>query len=1176
MATFSPELAAQAAKINKAELGEKTRVHALAKMLGASSGDVLQILSSQGVSDKRPASTVTRQQVEMLLDSLTVAPNDEGSDADKAPKKTSPKAKKSTAKKSTAKSPAAKKTAAKKFTTAKKTAVKGKTAPKTAELSAVESAGAQVEAPAELKAETPAPLANTAPSEVSQDTPEEKPADNAAGNAGEEAAATSENSERPKRTRRRTVKKAAPKKAAAKQAEQEQTEPQQTEQQKTERNQAEPQVAKQETPAQDEPQRDALDDAVDLVIAPLFNHEEVRSDERADSSSAESDATENETPAAQDKPKRKVRRVRRVVRRGVSGAEADSQQDEPRQSELQPEENPAESKPERIESEVASEEDKDKLHPAERDEADIVDEPVRFKGSTRLESRRRWKAENRDDSRQVVSRSEFLARRESVERVMVVRDSERTDHPGLTTQVGVVEDGMLVEHFVTSDTQNSMVGNVYLGTVQNVLSSMEAAFIDLGTGRNAVLYAGEMNWHSPHLHSKNRRIESALRSGDQIMVQVIKDPVGHKGARLTARISFAGRYLVYFPGGTTAGISRKLPEAERKRLKAILSRVIPGEGGAIIRTAAENASEEHIGEDVNRLHDMWENVLQEEEKARSSKGTQPVTLYEEPNMLIKVIRDILNRDFSQLIVDGDKSWATVRDYVSRMAADLKDRVVKWHPEQHGGQDIFEGMELDQQLSKALSRKVWLPSGGHLVFDKTEAMTVIDVNTGSFIGSGGNLEETVTQNNLEAAEEIVRQMRLRDLGGMIVVDFIDMVLEENRDLVLRRLTEYLGRDRTRHKVSEVTSLGLVQMTRKRLGIGLLETFSTECEACDGRGVILHADPVEHEEEEDDRPRRDHGNRKERQQARREKQRREQSQERAHTADRDVDKSDVDNSDVNKAADNAPEKTQEKAPEKPSAKQDAPQRTRRQAQRSKRSERTTDSEASQDQTAVDSPRAADSRDQGNDESDSRRNRGTSASQRRRVRRVVRRHTPADTQTSAKSEANENDHGDQRVVSPKGGNGAGKSPRHTSAKATSSADRVAAQRSESRRRGRRVVRKVTSPAHEDSVQNAPEQNIPEKKGAQQQGSKKSFEQAREQFESSPRRKRQTRGNSRSDIPPKREDFAADSPAAESGNSRRGGKASAQPERNPVNEKPQRGGSGAASEEKKGRRRRVVRRSN
>lgn len=1166
MATFSPELAAQAAKINKAELGEKTRVHALAKMLGASSGDVLQILSSQGVSDKRPASTVTRQQAEMLLDSLTVAPGDEGSDASKAPKKTSPKAKKSTAKKSNAKSPAAKKTAAKKSTTAKKTAVKGKTAQKTAELPTEESTDAQVEAPAELKTETPAPLANTAPSEVSQDTPEEKPADNAAGNAGEEAAAKSENSERPKRTRRRTVKKAAPKKAAAKQAEQEQTEPQ---------------VAKQETPAQDEPQRDALDDAVDLVIAPLFNHEDARGDERAEkgaaeSSSAESDATEAEIPAAHDNPKRKVRRVRRVVRRGVSGAEADSQQDELRQSEPQPEESPAESKPERIESEVASEEDKDKLHPAERDEADIVDEPVRFKGSTRLESRRRWKAENRDDSRQVVSRSEFLARRESVERVMVVRDSERTDHPGLTTQVGVVEDGMLVEHFVTSDTQNSMVGNVYLGTVQNVLSSMEAAFIDLGTGRNAVLYAGEMNWHSPHLHSKNRRIESALRSGDQIMVQVIKDPVGHKGARLTARISFAGRYLVYFPGGTTAGISRKLPEAERKRLKAILSRVIPGEGGAIIRTAAENASEEHIGEDVNRLHDMWENVLQEEEKARSSKGTQPVTLYEEPNMLIKVIRDILNRDFSQLIVDGDKSWATVRDYVSRMAADLKDRVVKWHPEQHGGQDIFEGMELDQQLSKALSRKVWLPSGGHLVFDKTEAMTVIDVNTGSFIGSGGNLEETVTQNNLESAEEIVRQMRLRDLGGMIVVDFIDMVLEENRDLVLRRLTEYLGRDRTRHKVSEVTSLGLVQMTRKRLGIGLLETFSTECEACDGRGVILHADPVEHEEEEDDRPRRDHGNRKERQQARREKQRREQSQERAHTADRDVDKSDVDNSDVNKAADNAPEKTQEKAPEKPSAKQDAPQRTRRQAQRSKRSERTTDSEASQDQTAVDSPRAADSRDQGNDESDSRRNRGTSASQRRRVRRVVRRHTPADTQTSAKSEANENDHGDQRVVSPKGGNGAGKSPRHTSAKATSSADRVAAQRSESRRRGRRVVRKVTSPAHEDSVQNAPEQNIPEKKGAQQQGSKKSFEQAREQFESSPRRKRQTRGNSRSDIPPKREDFAADSPAAESGNSRRGGKAAAQPERNPVNEKPQRGGSGAASEEKKGRRRRVVRRSN
>ncbi|MEL4164018.1 Rne/Rng family ribonuclease [Corynebacterium bovis] len=511
---------------------------------------------------------------------------------------------------------------------------------------------------------------------------------------------------------------------------------------------------------------------------------------------------------------------------------------------------------------------------------EVVEEPVKLKGSTRLESKRRWRQEQDNETPRPISRAEFRARRELVHRSLVVRDSERTDHAGTTTQVGVTENGMLVEHFVTSETQQSIVGNIYLGRVQNVLASMEAAFIDIGTGRNAVLYAGEVDWRSEYLHSRHRRIDAALKQGDQILVQVIKDPVGHKGARLTNRISFAGRFLVYLPGGTSAGISRRLPEGERKRLKEVLKRVIPGDGGAIIRTAAEGVSEEMIGEDVTALHDRWLEIRAREKKARSRRGSTPETMYEEPNMLVKVIRDIFNEGFNELVVDGDASWSVVQSYVHRMAPDLEDRLVRWNRRQHGGQDVFAAKELDAQLEKALSRKVWLPSGGHLIFDRTEAMTVVDVNTGSFTGAGGNLEQTVTENNLEAAEEIVRQIRLRDIGGMIVVDFIDMVLEENQDLVLRRLTEHLSRDRTRHNVSEVTSLGLVQMTRKRLGTGLLEAFSTPCEACDGRGLVIHPDPVEPEEDDGDR-RRDHGGREGRRQAQREQERAEEIRKR--TAD-----------------------------------------------------------------------------------------------------------------------------------------------------------------------------------------------------------------------------------------------------------------------------------------------------
>ena len=497
---------------------------------------------------------------------------------------------------------------------------------------------------------------------------------------------------------------------------------------------------------------------------------------------------------------------------------------------------------------AASDADAATAETSAQDQVDQVEEPQAIKGSTRLEAQRRRRNERRIESRKrhVISEAEFLARRESVERTMVVRERNRRDHPGIVTEVGVLEDDLLVEHFVTSDTQSTQIGNIYLGRVQNVLPSMEAAFIDIGTGRNGVIYVADLNWKLMGIKSRGRRIEQALKAGDQILVQVSKDPIGHKGARLTTHISLAGRFLVYVPGGRNAGISRKLPEPERRRLKEILAEVTPEGSGTIIRTAAEGVSKEAIAADVARLEQQWQDIFEASEKAKAKRGAQPITLYQEPDMLVKVVRDVFNEDFTRLVVDGERPWHTVTDYVSQVAPELESRLQRYNPKANGQVDAFEHFRIDEQLAKALDRKVWLPSGGTLVIDRTEAMTVIDVNTGKFTGAGGNLEETVTRNNLEAAEEIVRQMRLRDLGGMIVVDFIDMVLPENQDLVLRRLKEALGRDRSRHEVSEVTSLGLVQMTRKRLGTGLLESFSTPCSCCNGRGLIVHFDPVEQEE------------------------------------------------------------------------------------------------------------------------------------------------------------------------------------------------------------------------------------------------------------------------------------------------------------------------------------------
>jgi ribonuclease E len=458
-------------------------------------------------------------------------------------------------------------------------------------------------------------------------------------------------------------------------------------------------------------------------------------------------------------------------------------------------------------------------------------------GSTRIEAKKQRRREGREAGRRrppILSESEFLARREAVERVMAIRQR------GEITQIAVLEDNVLVEHYVALESQSSIIGNVYLGRVQNVLPSMEAAFIDIGKGRNAVLYAGEVNWDLRDDKNQPRRIENALKPGQSVLVQVSKDPIGHKGARLTSQISLPGRYLVYVPGGGTSGISRKLPDTERNRLKNLLKDILPEDAGVIIRTAAEGASEDELTRDVTRLTARWEDI-----DKKSKNGQAPQLLYAEPDTTLKVVRDLFTEDFAKLVISGDEAWDMVDGYVQHVAPDLAERLERYN----GDKDVFASFRIEEQIAKALERKVWLPSGGSLVIDRTEAMTVVDVNTGKFTGSGGNLEETVTKNNLEAAEEIVRQLRLRDIGGIIVIDFIDMVLENNRDLVLRRLVECLGRDRTRHQVAEVTSLGLVQMTRKRISTGLLEAFSHACEQCQGRGVVIEGEPVDPKKHEE---------------------------------------------------------------------------------------------------------------------------------------------------------------------------------------------------------------------------------------------------------------------------------------------------------------------------------------
>ncbi|WP_296204781.1 translation initiation factor IF-2 N-terminal domain-containing protein [uncultured Corynebacterium sp.] len=823
--------AALAERIDRSQLKDKTRLYALAKILGISSKALVEQFAQQGIK-KAPQSGLSKAEAEQMLDRIQAAgsqapasdapseaatdPDTEAQDAPQAKKKTT-KSTKSTNNK-------------------RKAAPKGKRA-----ATKPEKAKAEKVKPEEAKSE--------------KDAPAEKQA---------EDSAADKSADKPKKTRKRATRKSTKKRAVRAAAP---AKPQQQDEEPRE------QVPDAEAPAGDEPKHEDSADAVATVAEEKLRDRVRKNVENEFNQIADKVDSELQNLATTEAPDDADAAAGHGGQDGIGSMQADqadTAQAEDEHADLEHDEeleglvaavtppyqaavkdNAADYAPVFIAPQVNAAKPARQTEPddadGDDDEPERIEVPRGIKGSTRIEAQKRRRAEMREKGRgrkHIVSQAEFLARRESVERTMVVRERQRVDHAGSVTQVGVVEDDLLVEHFVTSDSQASLIGNIYLGRVQNVLPSMEAAFVDFGEGRNGVLYAGELNWRALGLKGRSRKIEQALKSGDQILVQVSKDPVGHKGARLTTQISLAGRFLVYVPNGRSAGISRKLPAPERKRLKEILRRVVPGEGGTIIRTAAENVSEEAIATDVGRLHGVWEDIQERAEKEKKSKGAKPVTLYEEPDMLVKVVRDLFNGDFKHLVVDGKKAFNTVNAYIQSVAPDLADRVERFDRKKHGGQDAFEVYRIDEQLQKALARKVWLPSGGTLVIDRTEAMTVIDVNTGKFTGSGGDLEETVTRNNLEAAEEIVRQMRLRDLGGMIVVDFIDMVLPENQELVLRRLKEALGRDRTRHQVSEVTSLGLVQMTRKRLGAGLLETFSTECEHCQGRGIITHDDPVEH--------------------------------------------------------------------------------------------------------------------------------------------------------------------------------------------------------------------------------------------------------------------------------------------------------------------------------------------
>ena len=394
------------------------------------------------------------------------------------------------------------------------------------------------------------------------------------------------------------------------------------------------------------------------------------------------------------------------------------------------------------------------------------------------------------------------------------------------TQIGVMEEGELVEHYVASQQDHSIVGNIYIGRVQNVLPGMEAAFINIGEERNAVIYAGEVTFNED-VDGPSRRIEKVLKSGQPILAQVTKDPMGSKGARLSAEISLAGRYVVLVPDTESLGVSRRLPDDERTRLREIGQRLRPGGYGLIIRTAAKGVGEPELADDIERLVETWHDIS---EKATNSQP--PSLIYAEPELVLRAVRDLLTDDVERVIIDDEEVYRQVRDYVVNVTPSLMERMEHYR----GNAPLFDEYHVNEQIRKGLERRVGLPSGGHLVIDRTEAMTIIDVNTGRFVGKS-NLEETVVKTNLEAANEVAKQLRLRDIGGIIVIDFIDMLLERNREELVREFRAALARDKTRTQVYGVSELGLVQMTRKRVSEGLLEAFSEVCPTCEGRGIIL---------------------------------------------------------------------------------------------------------------------------------------------------------------------------------------------------------------------------------------------------------------------------------------------------------------------------------------------------
>jgi len=453
-------------------------------------------------------------------------------------------------------------------------------------------------------------------------------------------------------------------------------------------------------------------------------------------------------------------------------------------------------------------------------------EPTRTRGAKKDEGEAPVSTRLR---RQRQGRSTVRRRREDMPIVPRVTDKLMviTEH-GERDQIAVLEGRDLVQHYVTRVGATSMVGNVYVGRVQNVLPGMEAAFVDVGRGRNAVLYAGEVNWSPEDLEGASPRIEHVLKNGQSVLVQVTKDPIGGKGARLTAQISLPGRFLVLAPDSDVSGISRRLPDAERKRLKAIFRTVKPDRHGLIVRTAAEGASEEALTADLQRLIEEWEGI-----EKRSKRAKAPAVIYEEPELTVRVVRDLFtDEEYRELVTDSPRVYGLVTEYLRGVAPDLLAKV-RLH---EGPLSAFEEFHIVEQIHKGLDRKVWLPSGGYLVIDRTEAMTVIDVNTGKAVGKT-NLEETVVNTNVEAATEVARQLRLRDIGGMIVIDFIDMLLEQNKKKVIDAVKEALAQDKSRSQVFDISPLGLLEVTRKRVSGGLLESFSETCPTCEGRGLLL---------------------------------------------------------------------------------------------------------------------------------------------------------------------------------------------------------------------------------------------------------------------------------------------------------------------------------------------------